>query len=100
MGVRCSGTAVATEGGARISVPGERVNSMGQRLRVVVCDWCKRVVSTAPGGAEVTHTICASCLDFTFSPCETGMEPSPDSGPFRLPDRYVGLDDLEDTTTP
>jgi hypothetical protein len=66
---------------------------MGQRLLVVVCAWCNRVVSTAPAGAAVTHTICASCLDFTFSPIENGVERHQDKGPFRLPDRYFGFDD-------
>jgi hypothetical protein len=65
---------------------------MGQRLLVVVCAWCNRVVSTAPAGADTTHTICASCLDYTFNPAD-GVEP-PDNGPFRLPDRYFGLEDL------
>ena len=67
---------------------------MGQRLLVVVCAWCNRVISTAPVGSGVTHTICPSCLDFTFNPVENGVERTPDSGPFRLPDRYFGFDDL------
>jgi hypothetical protein len=66
---------------------------MGQRLLVVVCAWCNRVISTAPAGAGVTHTICASCLDLTFSPIENGEERPPESAPLRRPDRYFGLDD-------
>jgi hypothetical protein len=68
---------------------------MGQRLLAVVCAWCNRVVSTAPAGADVTHTICASCLDYTFSPADNiGAGRPADNGPFRLPDRYFGLDNL------
>src|SRR4051794_15178039 len=48
------------------------VTIMGERLLVVVCAWCNRVISTAPAGAGVTHTICQSCLDITFSPVENG----------------------------
>jgi hypothetical protein len=70
------------------------VTIMGERLLVVVCAWCNRVISTAPAGAGVTHTICQSCLDITFSPVENGMERHGDHGAFRLPDRYFGLDDL------
>jgi hypothetical protein len=67
---------------------------VGQRLLVVVCAWCNRVVSAAPAGAEITHTICPSCLDFTFNPCENGVEQPAEGGPFRLPDRYFGVDNL------
>ena len=66
---------------------------MGQRLLVVVCAWCNRVVSTAPAGAGVTHTICPPCLDFTFSQIENGIERPAESGPFRLPGRYLGVGD-------
>jgi hypothetical protein len=68
---------------------------MGQRLLAVVCAWCNRVVSTAPAGADVTHTICESCLDYTFNPTDNiGVGRAADTSPFRLPDRYFGLDDL------
>lgn len=67
---------------------------MDQHLLAVVCAWCNRVTSTAPAGAGVTHTICQSCLDVTFDPVENGVERSAESGPFRLPDRYFGFDDL------
>jgi hypothetical protein len=68
---------------------------MGQRLLVVVCAWCNRVVSTAPAGAAVTHTICESCLDFTFNPTDNvGVGRRAEDGPSRLPDRYFGFDDL------
>jgi hypothetical protein len=66
----------------------------GQRLLVVVCAWCNRVITTAPAGAGVSHTICQSCLDVTFSPVENGVERHGDGGAFRLPDRYFGFDDL------
>jgi len=39
-------------------------------------------------------TICPACLDFTFNPCGNGVERPPEGGPFRLPDRYFGFDDL------
>jgi hypothetical protein len=67
---------------------------MSQRLLVVVCAWCNRVIATAPAGAEVTHTICASCLDVTFNPCENGVERPAVNGPCRVPDHSYGLDDL------
>jgi hypothetical protein len=67
---------------------------MGQRLLVVVCAWCNRVVSTAPAGSGLTHTICQSCLDVTFSPTENGVERNGEGDAFRLPDRYFGFEDL------
>ena len=67
---------------------------MGQHLLAVVCAWCNRVVSTASAGAGVTHTICPSCLDFAFNPVENGVGRPDDDGPFQLPDRYFGLDEL------
>jgi hypothetical protein len=67
---------------------------MAERLLVVVCAWCNRVVSTAPAGAGVTHTICPSCLDFAFNAIEDGAGSAADDAPVRLPDRYFGLDDL------
>ena len=54
---------------------------MGQHL-LVVCAWCNRVLSTAPAGAGVTHTICPSCLDLTIRPIENGVERAAE----RLPD--------------
>jgi hypothetical protein len=67
---------------------------MGQRLLAVVCAWCNRVVSTAPAGSDVTHTICESCLDYTMNLGGDGAEPAGD-GPYRLPDRYFGFDELD-----
>jgi hypothetical protein len=65
---------------------------MSPRVFAVVCAWCNRVVTTAPAGSSVTHTICASCLDWTFSPTrDTSIDPGADGGPFRLPDRYFGF---------
>ena len=66
---------------------------MGPRLLAVVCAWCNRVMSTAPAGSDVTHTICDSCLDYTMNAAENGAG-STDDGPYRLPDRYFGLDQL------
>jgi hypothetical protein len=67
---------------------------MGQRLLVVVCAWCNRVISTAPAGAGVTHTICQSCLDVTLAPVENGVERHGQHGTFRLPDRLFSFDDF------
>jgi hypothetical protein len=33
----------------------------------VVCAWCKRVVTAAPNGVGITHTICPACLDRTLT---------------------------------
>ena len=32
----------------------------------VVCAWCHTVVKAGSAGAGVTHTICASCIDWTL----------------------------------
>jgi hypothetical protein len=37
-----------------------------QRLSVV-CAWCNRLVTAAPAGAALTHTICPSCLDWAVA---------------------------------
>jgi hypothetical protein len=33
----------------------------------VICAWCQRVITPAPPGARVTHTICQPCLERTVS---------------------------------
>ena len=40
---------------------------MAGHLLAVVCAWCNRVVVKGPAGAEVTHTICPSCVDWTMT---------------------------------
>jgi hypothetical protein len=40
---------------------------MAGHLLAVVCAWCNRVVVKAPPGADVTHTICPSCVDWTMA---------------------------------
>ena len=67
---------------------------MGTRVLAVVCAWCNRVITTAPAGSAVSHTICDSCLDWTFSAERaTSIEPN-EFGQFRLPDRHFGFDDV------
>jgi len=39
---------------------------MAAREMTVVCAWCHRVVKAGGAGAAVTHTICASCVAWTF----------------------------------
>lgn len=46
--------------------PGTESNMAAQSLKVV-CAWCNRVVTMAPQGASVTHTICPTCLDLTIA---------------------------------
>jgi hypothetical protein len=55
----------------------------------VVCAWCNRVVTPAPAGAHVTHTICPSCMEWAFVHRTTAMPPekSGDS----LPADYFGV---------
>jgi len=67
---------------------------MGPRLLAVVCAWCNRVMSTAPAGSDVTHTICESCLDYAMNASGNGAGSPADDGPYRLPDRHFGLDQL------
>jgi hypothetical protein len=67
---------------------------MGTRTLAVVCAWCNRVITTAPVGASVSHTICQECLDWTFSPeRQPSVEPAGEFGHFQLPDRYFGFGD-------
>jgi hypothetical protein len=40
---------------------------MNAQIFAVVCAWCQRTVTPAPSGAAVTHTICASCVDWMFT---------------------------------
>ena len=66
---------------------------MATRALAVVCAWCNRVITTAPAGASVSHTICESCLDWTFSPeRQASIEPS-EFERYQLPDRYFGFGD-------
>jgi len=39
---------------------------MAAREMTVVCAWCHRVVKAGREGAAVTHTICATCVAWTF----------------------------------
>jgi len=39
---------------------------MGAGEMTVVCAWCHRVAKAGTAGAGVTHTICASCIDWTL----------------------------------
>jgi hypothetical protein len=40
---------------------------MAAHIPAVVCAWCNRTVMKAVPGAPVTHTICESCADWTFT---------------------------------
>jgi hypothetical protein len=42
------------------------VIGMATSTLAVVCAWCNRVVTPAPAGAQVTHTICPSCMEWAF----------------------------------
>jgi len=67
---------------------------MGTQVLAVVCAWCNRVITTAPVGSSVTHTICSSCLDWTLSPdSRSSIEPGSERGHFVLPDRSSRLGD-------
>ena len=39
---------------------------MAPEKLTVVCAWCKQVVTPAPDGTEITHTICPPCLERTM----------------------------------
>jgi len=39
---------------------------MARQVLAVVCAWCNRIVSPAPAGADVSHTICASCSEWSM----------------------------------
>ena len=40
---------------------------MSAKPLAVVCAWCNRMVADAPADADVSHTICPSCLDWTIA---------------------------------
>jgi len=40
---------------------------MAVRLLTVICAWCHRTVTQGPADAPVTHTICASCMEWTIA---------------------------------
>ena len=40
---------------------------MAAQVFAVVCAWCNRTVQAAPSGSGVTHTICPSCADWSFT---------------------------------
>jgi hypothetical protein len=39
---------------------------MATSALAVVCAWCNQVVTPAPAGAPVTHTICPACMEWAF----------------------------------
>jgi hypothetical protein len=59
---------------------------MAAEILTVICAWCQRIVTAAPPGSCVTHTICQSCLDRTARMSE------PDNGLaiFETPSDYFG----------
>ena len=64
---------------------GERHRQMEANMEFlsVVCAWCKRIVTAAPEGTPVTHTICTACFDRTMThprrdPPDEAAPPSPD----------------------
>jgi hypothetical protein len=64
---------------------------MSTQVLAVVCAWCNRIMTSAPAGSPVSHTICPSCLDWTFSPeRKSSLEPGHEAGHFTLPDRIHG----------
>jgi hypothetical protein len=64
---------------------------MATQILKVVCAWCNRVVTMAPKGTAVTHTICPTCLDFTIAR-RSGIacDASSSMEPVRLPVGYFG----------
>lgn len=64
---------------------------MAERSLKVVCAWCNRVVIMAPMGTPVTHTICPTCLDFTFEHRSgAARDGSSSVDRFRVPVDYFG----------
>ena len=60
----------------------------------VVCAWCNRVVTKAPPGAGVTHTICPPCVNWTLThpTSQAGPGATSDLEAPRLPAGYFGDD--------
>jgi hypothetical protein len=54
----------------------------------VVCAWCNQVVTPAPAGAPITHTICPSCMEWAFVHRTAAMPPEKDR--HTLPAGYFG----------
>lgn len=50
---------------------------MGSDKLSVVCAWCGRIISAAPAGTAVTHTICEACLDRAMTLDENGGPSDP-----------------------
>jgi hypothetical protein len=32
----------------------------------VVCAWCRKIITAAPSGSAITHTICPDCLEWAM----------------------------------
>ncbi len=53
---------------------------MAGHMLAVVCAWCNRIVTQAAAGADVSHTICASCSEWSIqnptsrAGCGTGSD--------------------------
>ena len=62
---------------------------MAAEVLTVVCAWCQRIVTAAPAGAGVTHTICPSCVDRTLLGADetdpSRLSPPPDHDYFGDP---------------
>jgi len=59
----------------------------------VVCAWCHRTIQAAPSDSAVTHTICPSCADWTFTHQHIALNadyfelpPRPKGGPSAVAD--------------
>jgi hypothetical protein len=68
---------------------------MAARAFTVVCAWCHRIIAVAPTDDGVTHTICASCFDWTLThpASQIGAEPiDPALGEHQPPRGYFGDD--------
>jgi hypothetical protein len=68
----------------------ETEQNVATQIMAVVCAWCNQVVMKAPAGATVSHTICATCTEWTM------LHPTSAAGSGRASD----LEELQGPSAP
>jgi hypothetical protein len=64
---------------------------MATQALTIVCAWCNRVITAAPSGTPVTHTICPTCVEWALAHPTLGDIESPaDSHHAHPPAGYFG----------
>jgi hypothetical protein len=68
---------------------------MPGQVLTVVCAWCNEVITPAPAGAAITHSICPPCFAWALAhrTVEVEGESASHGGELHLPQGYFGFGD-------